>query len=67
MKSAIIESLIASSGIMVVGIFNIPLVASITGISVNIQQSIAMSAMFFAQRCVWLFFVRLYFEKKLVK
>lgn len=62
-KLNIVETATASIGIAAIGWLSIPLVASAAGVYVTTEQAMKMSAIFFALRFGWLFFLRTLFDR----
>ena len=58
-----LEALIASLGIMLFGWLSIPIVGSLAGVGITVQQGIVMSVYFFGIRLVWLYLLRLVFTR----
>lgn len=58
------ESLMGSAGILLSGIVTIPLAADAVGASVSMQQGASMSIIFFFGRWVYLFALRMWFQRK---
>jgi hypothetical protein len=59
-----LEAFIGSFGILLAGFLTIPLAAHLVGGSLTIAQGAGMSLLFFVARWLWLYSVRVYFERK---
>ena len=57
----LIEPLLGSAGILLMGFATIPLVASAVGASISMTQGAALSCIFFLARWAWLAALRGYF------
>lgn len=55
-----LESFIVSLGILVVGIFTIPLAGKVAGVKITHRQATVMGLVFFAGRWAWVWGVRLF-------
>ena len=55
-----LESFIVSLGILVVGIFTIPLAGKVAGVKITHMQATVMGLVFFAGRWAWVWGVRLF-------
>lgn len=57
------ESVIGSLGILIFGFITIPFAASVSGAQVSQVAAIKMSLLFFVGRIIWLYILRLSFDK----
>jgi hypothetical protein len=60
----IIESLLGSFGIMVVGWATIPFAGYVAGVQITATQGFKMGLIFFVTRFLWLYALRFWFSKR---
>jgi len=59
-----LEAFLGSMGILLVGMFSIPFVASIYGVEMSHTQGAQMSGTFFLLRWLWLYVLRRFFHAR---
>ena len=55
-----LESFVVSLGILVIGVFTIPLAGMVAGVKIRKKQAFVMSLLFFLGRWAWVYAVRMY-------